>query len=180
MEVLGLKLTPSGLSEKTGLKTKELTTPTQEELKTDDLKVDNKSDSTKSSETGAPAQKGEKNGDGPGTISAPAPGPAPAPAPAPAPVTVVDVGWSSALLNFDPNNTAREPEAGVGCRHSWAVTLSNGQVINHSNTYWYRDYPMGETIIGYVYEEPGYGRFPWPFDNGLRLDIWYGMNGYGC
>ena len=55
----------SGLSEKTGLKTKELTTPTQEELKTDDLKVDNKSDSTKESKTGAPAQKGEKNGGSP-------------------------------------------------------------------------------------------------------------------
>ena len=161
---------------KAGLKTKELSatlSSTQEELKTDDLKVDNKSDSTKSSETGSSVltQKKEKNGGSPKPI------PAPAPAPAPAPVTVADVNFWSALLNFDPNIT--DPAA-VGCRHSWAVTLSNGQVINHSNTYWYRDYPMGENLIGIVYEEPGYGRFPFPFDNGLRLGIWYSVEGYRC
>ena len=162
----------SGLSEKTGLKTKELTTPTQEELKTDDLKVDNKSDSTKESETGVPAQKGEKNGDSPGTISAPAP------APAPAPVTVANVSFRSALLNFDPDcGAACEYE--VGCRHSWAVTLSNGQVINHSNTYYYRDYPIGENFIGIVYGEPGYGRFPGEFANGLYLSILYFVSGEG-
>ena len=103
-----------------------------------------------------------------------------APAPAPAPVTVAGVNFWKAVLNFDPNNPAREPEAGVGCRHSWAVTLSNGQVINHSNTYYYRDYPIGQSFLGYVNDEPGYGRFQGEFANGLYLSIWYGVNGYRC